>query len=45
MVCFYFLLIKYDCKMKIQYWLNEVFIIGYNYHIRNPFHPFIFHYE
>ena len=32
MVCFYFLLKQYDCKVKIQYWLNEVFMIGYNYH-------------
>ena len=31
----YFSLFKiYGCNVKIQYWLNEVLMIGYNYHIK-----------
>jgi hypothetical protein len=26
--------IKYGWNVKMQYWLNEVLIIGYNYHIK-----------
>jgi len=25
---------KYGWNVKMQYWLNEVLIIGYNYHIK-----------
>jgi hypothetical protein len=28
---------KYGWNVKMQYWLNEVLIIGYNYHIKPGF--------